>query len=474
MATPTVVQYFAWGANTHRNAVNSNSYTLRICNPTLSGNCLVLILSTTFNNTFTGISDDVGNTWSTTPDLTVNNGTGTVKTSIFVLPNCTSGGRVITVGLTTSDAQFHPTFVEVANIATSSPVGTTATSISTTAPNATAGNITASAAGSMLLAFAIDNTDFIGNGAQALTGITPQSGWSLLFGDITHGANASMAYHALQYTANATGSAQATGMTFTGGTHSMNYLVIELKSAAAGTLPPSSGIYVFGYKTVANGNITASPYKALVVNTGSFLAVMEDNGALRSVPSDTDSGGWVLDVTGSNAPVSAFAHAASLSPSQSRIVSLPCSGLPQNTAFFFFDIWNATGVQQTVTFPVTALGTSFSGTCSITPQVANGLVINFAGTGIGPILTETGPSGAYYISANYTNETDADDMFNANALSMNYYGASLSAQSFAYTIASGTSINATAVEILAQTGTPDEDLYLSPVPTDQGILIAVW
>ncbi len=444
---PAIVQYFSSGANTNRNGITSTSYVMRICNLTSAGNCLVLIIDCQHNNTFTGISDDVGNTWSTTPSLSVDAGVGLTKTCVFVLPNAIAGGRNITIGLGTADDNFKFIFIEVANVALQGAVGATVSSISTTAPNVSAGNITPRQAGSMLLAYAIDNSALIGDGAQALTGITAGSGWTTLTGDICFASNISMNFHAVQYLVGTTKAATATPLTLTGGTNSCNYVVLELFAQVAGNFMPSSGIYVFGYKTALNGDIAASPWKAFMPNVGTCLALIEDDGSLRSAPTDTAGGTWVLDVTGSTAPVSAAAHAAGLAPSQSRIITFVVSSLPQNTNYCIFDVVRCSGVVQKVTFPSTAEGTSWVGTCAITPLKANGLVINFAGTGIGPILSQTQPAGAYYLSQNYTGETDTDDMINANGLSMYYYGASLSAQSYGYTIAAGTSINATALEL---------------------------
>jgi uncharacterized protein YfaP (DUF2135 family) len=82
----------------------------------------------------------------------------------------------------------------------------------------------------------------------------------------------------------------------------------------------------------------------------------------------------------------------------------------------------------------------------ITPHRQNGIIVNWAGTGIGPILTMTSPSGAYYVSVNYPGETDNDTFDNANAASIYYYGTSLAQQSYGYTMDFGTSINATAGE----------------------------
>jgi hypothetical protein len=472
MATPSVAQIYAFGANVQSAGVSSSSYTIRVANQWGAGNTVAVIIEMSHGNTLSAMHDDAGttNTWSTTANVSADSGTGGFLTNAYILGNVNAGGRVLTVTLTSSDDNVKFTVIEFYNTASSSIVGSTTQSHTAAAPTVSAPAITGTS-GSLLIQYGIDNSNLIGLGNNAVTTITAGSSWTMLAGDYAANstANSAMNSWAMQ-SITATGSSQTPSFT-TSGTATYNTICFEIKGGTTGTAP-AAGIHINKVHCFTNTNIQTTPMKLFFPGTGNCIVLFEDTGSLRSAPSDTVGNSWTLDVTGTSAPVTPVAHAKNVAVSQTNAISCPCvsdsgnaSGSnPVNTSYYVFDIGGADTNNpkvQTVTFPVTSEGTSWSGTCSITPQTKNGLILNYAGTGIGPILTQTGPSGSFYISPNYTGETDGDSMNNANAMSVTYYGSSLSAQSYGYTIASGTTINATAIEIqIPPQLAGDEDFWL--------------
>ena len=445
-AVPTLVQSVSYGANAPSRSTSSAHYTFPMPNRWGAGNAVVVFLDISHGNAVSSLVDDAGNSWPTTPAVSADAGSGLLVSAAYVLPNVRGGGRTLTLDLASADRNVKVMVQEWAGIAMASPVGATASSSTAGAPTIGLASMSV-AAGSLLLHYALDNTGTLGNGAP-VTSMTAGSGWTLHHADLATGdnPNQNMNFFGLQSLV-----AQGTSVTptlTTTGNHTVNTYCLELKSApGAGTLPPP-GIHILKMAFVTNSHITTSAYKVPWPTAGNLIVVLEDNGSLTSAPTDSNGNSWALPVAGDTAPTSALAYAKA-TPSQTNVITFPVTGAQQNTTYFILDVVGADPTSpyvQSVVFPVTSEGTSWTGTPVITPKRPNGIVVNWAGTGIGPILTMTSPSSAYYVSVNYTNENDGDGFDNANAASVCYYGTNLAAQSYGYTIQNATSINATAGE----------------------------
>ena len=445
---PTLVQSVSFGANAPSRSTSSAHYTFPLPNRSGPGNCIVVFLDISHGNSVASLVDDVGNSWPTTPAVSADAGGGGLVSAAYVLPNVQGGGRTLTLDLSSADQNVKVMVQEWAGIAQTSPVGAIVSSHTAAAPSIALPSMTV-AAGSLLIHYALDNTGALGTGAP-VSSLTAGAGWTLHHADLATGDNPNINMNFFGLQSQLAPGTSVTPTLTTTGTHSVNTYCLELKSAAgAGTLPPP-GIHVLKMAFVTNSHITTGAYKVPWPTAGNLIVVLEDNGSLTSAPTDSNGNSWALPVRGDTAPTSALAYAKA-SPSQTNVITFPVTldQNQQNTTYFILDVVGADQTApfvQSVVFPVANEGASWSGTPVITPRRANGIVVNWAGTGIGPILSMTSPAGAYYVSVNYTNENDGDGFDNANAASVYYYGASLAAQSYGYTIKNPTSINATAGE----------------------------
>src|SRR5439155_12583020 len=191
--TPTLVQHYYTGTNSPVRGLTATNYAFRLPNKTLSGNCLVMFLDYPSDVSVSSITDDGSNAWPAAA-VTADGGSGNAKTSVFVLPNVAAGTRVIPVTFGSAVAGIHAVFLEYYNVASSSPVGSSRSSINTTHTGIASGTLSPSPAvsGNLVLHYAIDNNGVAGGqNAANVTGWTAGSGWTMLGGDINSAHDAS-------------------------------------------------------------------------------------------------------------------------------------------------------------------------------------------------------------------------------------------------------------------------------------------
>ena len=451
---PTLVQSVSYGGNAPTRGPPSTHYTFPMPNRWGAGNCVIVFLDLTHGNTVSSLTDDAGNSWPTSPAVSADAGSGGMVSGAFVLPNVNGGGRTLTLNLTVADNNVKVMVQEWAGIALSSPVGATAASHTAAAPTITLPSMTVGA-NSVLLHYAVDNTGLLGSGAPVAS-MTAGAGWTLQHADLAAGdppQSQNMNFFGLQSMV-----AQSTTITpamTTTGAHTVNTYCLELKAGPGAGTPVGSGIRVLKMAFVTNIHITVTQYPVPWPTAGNLIVVIEDDGSLTTAPTDSNGNTYAIPVVGNSAPQSGLVYAKA-TPNPSNVIDFAVTGAsngsPMNTTYWLLDIVGADPVNpfvQSAVFPVTSEGTSWTGTPVITPQRANGVVFSRAGTGIGPILTQTSPTGAYYVSVNFTGENDGDSFGNAGASSVYYYGTDLTQQSYGYTIANPTSISAVAAEFAA-------------------------
>ena len=135
MATPTLVQHTASTTSPSNKGAGGNLFRFTLPNPVLAGNCLVFGISYQWDAARTiAITDNNGNTWPTSPAVTVTDGANVI-TAIFVLPNANAGATRTTV-----------TFDGGSKVIAASPTGateagTTVTITTTTAHGLLAGQV---------------------------------------------------------------------------------------------------------------------------------------------------------------------------------------------------------------------------------------------------------------------------------------------------------------------------------------------
>ena len=452
---PALAQRRAFGALVTGRGVPSAgpNFTIRLQNPVLAGNCVVLLVDYSHGITVNSITDDANNAWSTTPAVTADAGAGKNKTEAYVLFNSNPGAQNFTITFSATENNVHFILLEYYN------VGAVGVSTSTTAANAP--TISTSAitptVGSLVLHYSMDNTALIGASRSAVTSFAAGPGWTLEAADYasgTSGGSGQMSFFVLQ-TLIAPGGSITPTVTTTGN-NSVNSIAFELLAAAAGT-PPPAGIRVLRMQDYLNVNANVSTWSEPFPSSGNLLAVFDSNGNITSAISDSNSNTWKIPVKGQNSVVCSLNYAANATTSPTLVMSWPITqGGNANTTVTAYDIVGADPVSpfvQWVTAPFTGISGPFTGQPIITPQKPNGVVIVVTGDGIGPITALTQPAGAYYLSTNYPGEVDNDTIDNADGYALYYYGTNLATQNYGWDIGTGgMSANSTGVEFAVAPG----------------------
>src|SRR4051794_29919258 len=133
---PDLVQRVAYGAQSTASGLSATNYTFRLPNKVGNNNTVVLIVDFDQALTVSSITDDASNTWSSTPAVSADAGAGIMKTQAFVLDHAnSSGARQITITFSATASTAHFLVFELCNVASGSVVGSTASSITSKAPD---------------------------------------------------------------------------------------------------------------------------------------------------------------------------------------------------------------------------------------------------------------------------------------------------------------------------------------------------
>ena len=464
-AVPELAQRRAFGALFQGRGLSASNFTIRMQNPVGGGNCLVLIIDYSSGLDVSSITDDAGNAWSAVPAVAADAGPGKNKTEAYVLQDAKAGARNFTINFSAAENNAHFILLEYYNIATSGAVGVTVSTTTARAPTIATVPISPST-GSLVLHYSTDNVAQIGEpGAVSVSSFTAGQGWTLEAADYASGNSSgpqAMNFFVLQ-TAIAPGGSITPNVTTTG-TNTVNSIALELKAAPAGT-PPPSGIRVLRMQDYLNPNINVATWSEPFPSSGNLLAVMESNGDITSVISDSNYNAWTLAVKGVDSDVVSLNYAKNPQTGPTLVMHWPITGTARNTTVTAYDITGADSVNpyvQSVTSGPTSINGPFTGQPIITPERPNGVVLVVCGDGIGPITALTQPAGAYYLSANYPNETDQDTIDNADGYAIYYYGTDLATQNYGWDIPIGYSANATAVEFASSGSTAEAGAHSAP------------
>ena len=447
---PTLAQRRAFGAIAPgRGLAPATNFTIRVQNQVGAGNCVVLIIDYSNGITVSSITDDASNSWSTTPAVSANAGSGLNKTEAYVLENSNAGARNFTITFSAAENNVHFILLEYYNVATSGAVGVMTSSFTAHAPTISTSAITPTA-GSLVLHYSMDNAGQIGETGVTVTSFTAGTGWTLEAADYASGNSGGpvdMSFFVLQ-TRIAPGGSITPTVTTTG-TSTVNSIALELKAASAGTAPPA-GIRILRMQDYLNSNIDVSTWNEPFPCSGNLLAVIDSNGDITSAISDSNSNTWAMPVPGVNSDVCSLNYAKNPTSGPTLVMHWPITGTGQNTTVTAYDITGADTVNpyvQSVTSGPSSVNGPFTGQPIITPQRQNGVVIVVMGDGIGPVTALTQPAGAYYLSVAYPGETDNDTINNADGYAIYYYGTNLATQNYGWDIhTGGNSANATGVE----------------------------
>jgi hypothetical protein len=459
--TPTLVQHLSSTSTNPGQGVSGNNYRFTLPNPVLAGNCLILGVSYDWaSNRTVSISDDNGNTWPGSPTASTTDG-ASYTSAIYVLPNARAGITTITVTFDALIATFQYTISEFDNIATVSPVSGTSTGQST-APNLstatfTPGNNDANG-GNLIWTYFWDNVYYRFND---VTTISAGTSFSLLDAGIAGtGGKANPCaseYHLQRSSAAITPSMTAT---MTGGNDTYNGVSVALMAAPAGTAPAAGGIRIRKICHMTNGAFPTT-WVLQFPCTGNFILLTTIEPSIFDITSVTDSRGNTYTKVNPRADEPQFWYAKNATPDLDLKVTVTSSA-SQNASI---QLWDITGADTAS--PIDAIG-DLSGAAmnpgtfflddapTITPPSANGLTVAGMKLGTGPCngFHAGQPPGAMFDFVYYTNETDLDQMDNADARGHYYNGSDLSVEHWNWTRVpaspdNGTTAAAVAIHIKA-------------------------
>lgn len=480
---PTLFQRVEFGSLFSGQGLTATNFTIRIPNPTGVGNCLILIIDNTHGRNVSSITDDAGNTWSTTPVVTADAGVGLNITRAYVCANNIGGARVFTITFSATEDNVHFAFLEYFNVDTASPVGSTASSISDTGPSFALSSM-AITQGSLVLHYASDNANIIGQaGTQKISAATPGTDWVLEFGDFATGNSAgpvNTLWNICQQHISTGNTSITPSMTCTGSTGSANQIALELKCAAAGTTTPD-GIRVLRMTWYTNSNINQTSFTQPFPCTGNLLVATDIAGIANGAHTDSNSNTWSMPVTGIPNDVVSMAYAKNATTSRDMTITLNSAleATNHNTTYAVYDIQGADTVAPYVgssTAGPTSVTGNFQHQPDYTPARANGIMIVACAIGIGPLTGVTAPAGSYFMCVTYPGETDFDTFNNADGYAIFYYQNDTSPQNWSWGFGGGPqSAYSTAAEFRAPvTFVPDEDYWAVRQPPDRIEVIAVW
>jgi len=409
MSTPTCVQHVRYHSN--ENFETGNAFKIKLPNATLSSNCLVLFMTYPYSATRTvSITDDASNSWPSTPTVKTDDTANNLTTAVFVLPGATAGVTVITITFDAAIYAFNPSFSEWYNVATSSPLDGSS-SANLVIAGSQAGSFSTTTDGDLILHFGIDtswgnqyNSGYFGGGIASIA-ITKQSGYTLL--------QASSYYLGfLQYQVQGTHGATNPNCTFSGGSisgDSWSAITIALKSASAGTAPSATDTRVFGVHHERTTFSASGNYKVLFPTTGNLACMTTAYGRAGCVLNSlTGAVGGSFTVISDVVDYPQFAYKTSLTASDTESFTLNVT--PGGSSEFnicFYDVVNAGAFDTSAHGSAGTFGPgSQSGLPSITPGVSAGIAIGCVGLGTGPPNGLSAPTGAVFLSGEYTGYTD--------------------------------------------------------------------
>ena len=416
MATPTLIQHVC--GPTAGSTGGINSYVLQLPNPSLSGNLLIVTVTTGTSNTIT-VTDDKSNTYVTTgPSVT-----GNQFVKLFYVPNATAGVTKITASFSASQNFIQAVCSEFNNVATSTPADGTSTG-SNTGTSVATGAIVTTGDGDLIYHVGWQDT---GGATTSLTqGTSP---WTFLTADI---ANSNIGALGVQYQVQTTHGSITPAFTMAPSQH-FDTVAIAFKNAPGGSgSSPAAGIRVVNcYHATINGAV-ATPVKLQFPCTGNLLvaATLMIDAVTLSLPTDGNSNTWAwagsaLSFTGSGQLRIAYAANATTSTTMTG-PNFAFSGV--NTSGDTIVLYDVTGA-ATSPFDSTAGNPTSTGTdstttahnintASITPSTTNGLIISMVGvTNPGPVDTV---SPGTIIACTSSPEASSGDMDENNGFGIEY------------------------------------------------------
>lgn len=427
MAVPTLVQHRSCSSL----ASATLNYTVKLPNPALSGNCIIVCISFADNvGDVQSITDDKSNTY--TKLASIDDTTNTTFVQIFGAFNVTAGARIITAH-TTNTQRAAGTLMHASewyNVASASALDTqNATASSGT--TVSAGNITPTVTGDLLYMFARRTTSTTATSFTA--GSQSNITWQLLHADRKYGN----VVQAGVYNSTSTINPQLTMAP----TASYGAAVVALKAATQGTAP-SRPINVVRVLSTDVPSPTASPQSVQFPCSGNLL-VLSNHGQVITGITDTNSNTWVqagynVGPTGVNSGSSSIWYAANPTVSADMVITVTYTGTNDGT-WMLYDI---TGAASSPFESFVGNRGHLNGITNVTmqaisPSNTNGIVITNTGIAFNTVDNDT-DSTHYCV----TTEAEGESISGPSPLDQNnawthMYNSARGPVQFQYTTISG-------------------------------------
>jgi IPT/TIG domain len=253
---PTFAENHVSGSSTQGNSVSS--YILRLPNPSLAGNCIIVGFQYSATPGVTpSVADDKGNTYSSAAQTT----DGRQVVNIWYSLNVAPGAQKITVTFSgTSPSYVSALASEFYNVAPSNALDSSSGG-SGSGSSVSAGSLTPTASGDLIYQYAVQDSTSSSPMAAWTQGANP---WLLLSADLLDGAAAQ--YQVQSAAAPITPTfAMAPAQGFTS-------VAVALRSSNAGT-PPPPGIRVVRVQNNSIQPYASSPVQLQFPSTGNLLVV---------------------------------------------------------------------------------------------------------------------------------------------------------------------------------------------------------
>lgn len=433
-------------------AVNEpgNNYKFTLPNAVGAGNAIVLAIAYPSGTAPNSITDDGGNTWSTTAAVTADPGAGNTALKVYVLASAAAGTQAITVGFASSVQPCKAWITELYGI-TATVNGTAeasnVNSVNVISPGSFTPTNNNANGGNLVLAYmcSVNNS-----GTTNPFRICAATGYSLNDADISWNTGAGMP-NASQFYLQATAAPTVPSFDLAnGGTaDTYNVAALALSVGTQGTAKPS-GIHidrVLYFST--NSNASTQTFQIPATGNCGVTAGFSSTTAPPTITSAADSDGNTWSKESVNAGDPTFLLGANLAQNPGRTLTVVFGTAANNLQLVYFDISGAAASPLAVVAGNNAAANSITTIAhqpDITPLQANGLVIAFMQIGIGPASAATSPSGATWDLPNYTGETDSSTMSWGNALG-HLYNPSTAALNWTWTITSNASNSVTSSAI---------------------------
>lgn len=430
-----------------------------------SGNYLQIALMWGYATTAPTISNvycnsDTGHatwTWTVFPHPVLDTG-DTTDATIYYIAGATAGCTSVHVIFAT--ALFNNVaaqYLELRQIATSSPVDASAGQTVTSPPFATAGAFTPGTSGDVIYQFCSPES-LVASGFGVSTGIFNGNSATLVGPDIAFGIAGELF---VQTTAAAiTPYMQITGLA----NDAVCVAVALLTSPGAGTA--LTGLQMISQQEATSGSATTANFQAGVINAGDTFGVFGTSGSISGTGqqltgvSDTLGNTWDIVTAAAGVPNWVFDSNATAG---NDYISLTGTQTAGNQNWLIVEFSGANNTSHTASYDSTMglchnTGTtspysSAPGSC--TPSTSTGVVMAMIVEGMGPTTAVTSPACATFAFPSYTGQTDISFMTEGGGFSTCYGVAGT--QSYTWTDPNSSAWGASAVAIKAATA-------ISPFP----------